>query len=467
MAKRKRDNSKTNEKMYRTRFFRETAFFIVLLSCILIGSFAVATKAKPPNETTAQAPARESTDGKTVELSGGDGDRSSEANLSSKIMRVLNRLVDIAGGDGDRSSEANLSSKIRRELNRLVDIAGGDGDRSSEANVSSKIRSRRNRLIDLAGGDGDRSSEANLSSKIRRELNRLVDLAGGDCDQSSEAGITIRLANIIDIPRVDLLGGDGDHASGANISIRTENTLSLTESLTVTVIESIKPKNGQWYALGETIMYKILVSNDGKATLTDIIVTDLLSGLTYTVGTLKPEESSEPILVQHGVTESDVTAGKVVCVATAVGRGPSGGEVDGQSQEAEMPVGEEQTDSPDISPKVSPDVSPKVSPEVSPKVSPDVSPEVSPKVSPDVSPEVSPEASPEASPEVTPEASPKITPELTSELTGSPGNSDASESGQTPEKTGDAFHTKYYLLLILSCAVCGILIVRRCSKKSR
>lgn len=71
------------------------------------------------------------------------------------------------------------------------------------------------------------------------------------------------------------------------------------------------------YALGETITYKVTVTNKGNQTVENVVVTDNNSEeKTATVnGELKPGESKD-VTFTHIVTEKDITAKKVVNVAT-------------------------------------------------------------------------------------------------------------------------------------------------------
>ena len=63
--------------------------------------------------------------------------------------------------------------------------------------------------------------------------------------------------------------------------------------LTIEKETTSTPANGSKYALGETITYKITVTNDGNLTITDITVTDELTGDEWTIASLKPGESKE------------------------------------------------------------------------------------------------------------------------------------------------------------------------------
>ena len=97
--------------------------------------------------------------------------------------------------------------------------------------------------------------------------------------------------------------------------------------LTVTKVTTSTPANGETYALDETIAYKVTVTNDGNLTITDITVTDELTGDEWTVASLKPGVSAT-FKTSYTVTEADILAGEVVNVATAKGTSPDPDEPD-------------------------------------------------------------------------------------------------------------------------------------------
>ena len=79
------------------------------------------------------------------------------------------------------------------------------------------------------------------------------------------------------------------------------------------------PEDEKGYAEGETITYKITATNDGNLTITDITVTDDLTGDKWPVESLKPGESKE-FTAEYTVTAKDAAAGEVLNVATATGK---------------------------------------------------------------------------------------------------------------------------------------------------
>ena len=98
-------------------------------------------------------------------------------------------------------------------------------------------------------------------------------------------------------------------------------TVPENSHLTVTKKTVSSPKNHSGYAVGETIRYQIEAFNDGNLTLTDVEVTDPLTGDTWKVEKLAPGEK-QTFETKYKVTEKDQSAGKVVNKATAKGKTP-------------------------------------------------------------------------------------------------------------------------------------------------
>ena len=93
------------------------------------------------------------------------------------------------------------------------------------------------------------------------------------------------------------------------------------------VNKSVKGDEKAQYQLGDPITYEIIVRNQGNVTISDIVVTDELTGDTFEVGKLAPGEPADPIEVEYTVTEADILNGKVTNIATAVGTDSDGKKV--------------------------------------------------------------------------------------------------------------------------------------------
>ena len=108
------------------------------------------------------------------------------------------------------------------------------------------------------------------------------------------------------------------------------------------VVTSETPEGG--YKLGDTVEYKITVTNDGNLTITDIEVEDSLTGETWFLEALAPGASKD-FDTTYTVGEKDVEAGKIVNTATAAGTSPDPDEpgVEPEPGEAEVPVAKHYT----------------------------------------------------------------------------------------------------------------------------
>ncbi|WP_158574290.1 DUF7507 domain-containing protein [Dorea sp. AF36-15AT] len=141
---------------------------------------------------------------------------------------------------------------------------------------------------------------------------------------TKKATYTVTEADIIEGQIVNHATATGKDPSGNDVTGKGEKTVTTEESnphITVTKETTSRPKNGETYALGEEITYKITAKNTGNLTLKDVKVIDELTGLEKTIkGEFKPGDE-ETFETSYTVTEADL--GKtVVNVATATGKTP-------------------------------------------------------------------------------------------------------------------------------------------------
>ena len=139
---------------------------------------------------------------------------------------------------------------------------------------------------------------------------------------------TVTEADIIEGQIVNHATATGKDPSGNDVTGKGDKTVETEPSnphITVTKETTSTPKNGKTYALGEKITYKITAKNTGNLTLTDVTVSDELTGNTgdkaFKIdGEFKPGDE-KTFETSYTVTEADL--GKtVVNVATATGKTP-------------------------------------------------------------------------------------------------------------------------------------------------
>ncbi len=142
-----------------------------------------------------------------------------------------------------------------------------------------------------------------------------------------DAQVEIQAQHVV--TEADILAGTvGNTATVAwenttrTVEAKTEEIEEPNGALGVTKETTSTPKNGKTYALGETITYKITVTNTGNLTAKNIQVTDSLSAkegqVIATIDSLAPGASQE-IPFAYVVTEQDILNGKVVNEAAAKG----------------------------------------------------------------------------------------------------------------------------------------------------
>ena len=113
--------------------------------------------------------------------------------------------------------------------------------------------------------------------------------------------------------------------------------------LEVTKTVTSKPSNGKYYRAGETVEYKIVVTNTGEMELYDVKVDDELTGDHWTVDVLAAG-GSESFTTSYKVTKADVKAGSVLNVVTAEAENPVDPDKPLKDKDkVEVPTGSEKT----------------------------------------------------------------------------------------------------------------------------
>ena len=141
------------------------------------------------------------------------------------------------------------------------------------------------------------------------------------------AGESVSTTATYTITEADVLKGSFTNTVTAKVGDITKTATATAETekasghITIEKVTTSKPKDGKAYALGETIKYQITAKNDGNLTITNITVSDELTGDTWTIASLAPD-ASKTFEAQYVVKEADILAGKVVNVATATGKSP-------------------------------------------------------------------------------------------------------------------------------------------------
>ena len=133
-------------------------------------------------------------------------------------------------------------------------------------------------------------------------------------------------------------------ANGAEAEdITFVNTYVPEVGLKVTKTVTSKPANGSYYKEGETVKYKIVVTNTGECDLTDVKVDDELTGDHWVVEKLAAGASKD-FTTSYKVTKADVKAGSVLNVVTAEAENPVDPDKPLKDKDkVEVPTGSEKT----------------------------------------------------------------------------------------------------------------------------
>ena len=155
--------------------------------------------------------------------------------------------------------------------------------------------------------------------------------------------LTVKVEEVPDGTQVKLIktetitGGDSGTAVFTNIYEKPEVGLKVTKTVTS------KPANGLYYKEGETVKYKIVVTNTGECDLTDVKVDDELTGDHWVVKKLAAGASKD-FTTSYKVTKDDVKAGSVLNAVTAEVENPyDPDEPLKDEDDVEVPTGSDQT----------------------------------------------------------------------------------------------------------------------------
>jgi len=159
----------------------------------------------------------------------------------------------------------------------------------------------------------------------------FIEIEGVEIEQAVwenvEPGATVTTTATYTVTEADILAGefknevsvtigDAEHGPYEDIVDIEDKDSHLTVTKTVT---STAPAGG--YAAGDKITYEIVVENDGNVTISQIKVTDELTGDEWTIDALAPGEK-QTFTAEYTVTDADVEKGSVKNVATATGIDP-------------------------------------------------------------------------------------------------------------------------------------------------
>ena len=167
----------------------------------------------------------------------------------------------------------------------------------------------------------------------------IAKLAVGD-SASVEATYTVTKADILNGEVVNAALAEAGSPDGKEPKVEGAQTVDQTDAqnphMTVVKTTTSTPRNGMAYALGETITYKITVTNDGNVDLTNVKVIDNKEGLVkhgaglltrdWPTLTLLAVGQTREFTASYTVTQNDLIAGNVVNDATATGTAPGDNE---------------------------------------------------------------------------------------------------------------------------------------------
>ena len=276
------------------------------------------------------------TSNNTIKITWADKDQTISESLTARFTLLALDIVD------GKPTAVSTNYALNVELGTLTVTDGDDDNPVDPDNVIVKTHE------DKEYGLGDTVEFTITATNIYDEAKTMtitemegVTITGESVFENVEPGATVTTTATYTVTEDDILAGsftndvtvsfDGgkDFTNEDDVDIEDKNPhITVTKTVTSTATS---------YAAVDTIEYKIVVENDGNLTLTDVKVTDALTGDEWTVEELKPGDKKE-FTAKYTVTEADANAGKVVNTATATGTDPEGNKPGVTPGTAETPI---------------------------------------------------------------------------------------------------------------------------------
>ncbi|MBR4579424.1 MAG: InlB B-repeat-containing protein, partial [Oscillospiraceae bacterium] len=228
-------------------------------------------------ETFALAPEEDATFTYTYEVTQADFD-------AGEIVNVVKANATAARGDDPEEVEATATvtaaaAESELSITKEADLTEVDSAGTiitytvtvkNEGNVTVKDGTLEDDHADLSG------KTFTLAPGEEASFTYTYKVTQADMDSG-----TGEIVNVVKANATAARGDDPDEVEAtATVKIIMNGHITVTKGVTST------PANGSSYALGETIMYSVTVTNDGNLTITDITVTDELTGDTWKIASL-------------------------------------------------------------------------------------------------------------------------------------------------------------------------------------
>ena len=145
--------------------------------------------------------------------------------------------------------------------------------------------------------------------------------------QSFTATYTITQADLDNGSVMNTATATGTPPTGMDVTDTDNETITANQTPAISIMKSASPTT--YSAAGDMITYTFDVENTGNVTLSNVNVTDMLSGL----GAITPSSVSlapgamQSFTANYTITQADVDNGSVMNTATATGTPPTGMDV--------------------------------------------------------------------------------------------------------------------------------------------
>ncbi len=157
----------------------------------------------------------------------------------------------------------------------------------------------------------------------------ITSLAPGE-DQTFTETYTITQSNLNSGSVTNTANASGTTPDNSTVTASDSETITASQEPGLTLTKTATPKT--YTAVGEEISYNIEVINSGNVTVSDILVSDPLTGLNSPITSLAPG-ASQTFTEIYNITQSDLNSGSVTNTANASGTTPDNSTVTASDSE--------------------------------------------------------------------------------------------------------------------------------------
>jgi gliding motility-associated-like protein/uncharacterized repeat protein (TIGR01451 family) len=231
----------------------------------------------------------------------------------------LNRgnILNTATVSGRDSGNNTITAQGSETVNALSD-AQLNLTKTASANTFSSVGEVISYTIEVENTGNVTITDITVSDPLTGMDENIASLAPGENDEFTET-YTVTQADLNTGTIINTATASGTDPEDNTVTDDATVTVNGTLNPGLTVTKSASPAT--FSTVGEIITYTIVVENTGNVTITDITVSDPLTGMNESIANLAPGTDAD-FTETYAITQADINTGRVTNTASASGTDP-------------------------------------------------------------------------------------------------------------------------------------------------